>query len=485
MSAVAGTTFGKSVDANTAQTVAYNYYNPKAPIQGLTDLALAYTATSVIGGVSVVDFYVFNVVSAQGFVIVSGDDNVKPILAYSTESGFLTTGINSSVQYLLDNYKKQIASVIQNNLIAPAYIANSWISLKTGNINARTARATSVIIPPLLPCDWDQLNEFGAIPSYNADCPYDSTASIGPAAQTVTGCVATAMSQVMKYWNWPDTGVGSHSYVQAPNEDNIPEQTANFVVPFHFDSMQTPHVVSTNAYVAQLMYFAGVSVNMHYGTTAEDGSGSYVTSAFSPIENCAEYALKTYFRYTALKGYPRYIFNETQWIDTMLNEMNSMRPVIYAGDGNAGGHCWVMDGYNSDTLFHFNFGWGGNYNGYFSVDDIDPNDSFNNDQEAIVRIIPDTPVHLVQTAVKTVQSSGNSINIFPDPATNEINISVEGIVVKEIMITDMQGREMQQSVPASTSKLITLSITDLPTGIYLMRLQTDDGIITRKFVVEK
>jgi hypothetical protein len=100
-------------------------------------------------------------------------------------------------------------------------------------------------------------------------------------------------------------------------------------------------------------------------------------------------------------------------------------------------------------------------------------------------IIPDTPVHLVQTAVKTVQSSGNSINIFPDPATNEINISVEGIVVKEIMITDMQGREMQQSVPASTSKLITLSITDLPTGIYLMRLQTDDGIITRKFVVEK
>jgi len=485
-------TYGKGVDVNTAQTVAYNYYKQKAAIQGLSDLALAYTGTSVVNGASVVDFYVFNLASAPGFVIVSGDDNVMPILGYSAESNFSTTKINSSVQYLLGNYEKQITYVIQNNLSAAINIAENWNSLKSSSPAAtRAARTTTASVSPMLTTLWDQEDDGSTILTYNAYCPYDSFAT--PAGRTLTGCVATAMAQVMKHWNWPDTGVGTNTYTQYPNPDYLPEQTANFAIAYHFDSMPAPHVNTSNAYVARLMYNAGVSVNMSYGTDAEDGSGAYVTIGYSPVTNCAEYALKTYFRYPAEKGYQRRHFNQTEWLDSMINEMSSGRPVIYAGDGNAGGHCWVMDGFDGDSLFHFNWGWSGYYNGYFTVNDLAPNDTFNNDQEAIIRIMgdtaalrADTTVKIVKTGVTTISSPGNSVLIYPNPATSSINVSFEGLLVSEISITDMEGRVMQRTTPANSSKMITLPTGDLPDGMYLLRLQTNDqGVLTRKFIIAK
>jgi len=486
--------FAKTIDQQTAQSVAYNFYSAKTSVQGFSDLSLAYTGTSVLNGAVVADFYIFNRISLPGYVIVSADDNVMPILGYSRESGFLSDHINASFQYLLNNYKNQISYAIQNNINAPAHIAANWANLKEGNSGLRAARVTSPSdsVGPLLKTKWDQFNEYSTILTYNADCPYDAGASTP--AQTVTGCVATAMAQVMKYWNWPDTGVGNVTYTQYPNPDGIPEQSANFAVPYYFDSMPTPFVSRANAHVAKLMYDAGVSVNMNYGTSAEDGSGATVTIAYSYGSPCAESALNTNWRYPSAKGYQRRHISQALWLDSMINEMNSARPVIYAGQGSAGGHCWVMDGFDNDSFFHFNWGWSGQQNGWFTVNNLNPGigDTFNSNQEAIIRIIPDTPANYssdtstkATSAVTPVTTPGNTVVIYPNPAANTINVSFAGISVKEITITDIDGRTMQQFPAAGNTSSVTLSVTDLPDGLYMVRLQTGQGVITRKFIVAK
>jgi len=487
MLAAGSTTFGKAVDATTALTVAYNFYGTKAQVQGLSDLTLAYTSSSILNGVNTAEFYVFNHVSSPGFVIVSGDDQMTPILGYSTESGFLVTKINASVQYLLNNYKKQADYLILNDFAITPAIANKWANIKSGVVKS-AERTTSTTVAALLHTDWDQANETDTTLTYNADCPYAADAS--PAAQTVTGCVATAMSQVMKFWNWPDTGVGSHSYTQSPNPDRIPMQTFNFAINYHFDSMQTPRVTIPNSYVAKLMYAAGVSVNMDYGTPDEDGSGSYVTSGMSPVENCAEYALKTYFKYPLERGYQRRHYSDANWIDTMVNEVTSGRPVIYAGSGNEGGHCWVMDGYDDDTFLHFNWGWSGYYNGYFTINNVAPpvGDTFNYDQEAIIRIMVDTATAhdttVVSTGVNNINAVATDIQIFPNPAAQVLNISASGLMVNRMTITDIEGREV---ITANYTNNITnaVPVGNLPDGVYLLRLETSQGTVTRKFVIAK
>jgi len=492
MFAISLASYGKSVDESTAQKVAYNFLKPKTNLQGLSDLSLVYTSNSVLNGNNIIYFYIYNSTSTQGFVIVSGDDIVMPVLGYSTESAFKANKINTSLQYVLDNYKNQILYAIQNNENATSQVTSKWTDLYTASSSTRAARTTTLPVAPMLPTLWDQMNEFSSVLTYNADCPYDAAAATP--AQTITGCVATAMSQVMKYWNWPDTGVGNNTYTQSPNPDGIPEQTADFTIAYHFDSMQVPYTNRANKYVAKLMYFAGVSVNMNYGTPDEDGSGAYVTAASAYGGASAETALQNNWRYPSSVGYSRRHFTQTQWIDSMINEMSSARPVIYGGQGSQGGHCWVMDGFDNDSFFHFNWGWSGNSDGYFTVNNLTPNgDTFNNSQEAIIRIVADTPANYSSdtstkvkvTGVTTVAAPENNINIFPNPATNSINVSFQGIPAKELMITDIEGRTVQQMTVASTASSLTLSVNDLPNGMYLLRLQTDQGMLTRKFVVAK
>ena len=380
--------YGKKVDVNTAQTVARQFMANKAvpgKLVNIRNLSLTYTsvpanANKAPSGGSVVYYYVFNINSSQGFVIVSGDDIVEPILGYSNQKSFDPDHIPAHVVAWLKGYEDQIQFAIDRQMQPTSKIKIKWDKYRN-NHNQNPVYRGPAGVSPLVQTTWNQN------PYYNDLCPYDNTAS----ELTVTGCVATAMAQVLKYWNSPTTGAGFNSY----SDPKYGTQSADFGSTT-YDWTNMPMILNgPNNAIATLMYHCGVSVNMTYGTAEAGGSDAYVVSSQSPITNCAEYALKTYFGYpTTLNGQVRANFDDATWKGKMTTDLDASRPIIYAGFGSGGGHCFVCDGYDDNGLFHFNWGWQGQYDGYFDIDALNPEGlgtgggtgGFNSGQQAIFGI---------------------------------------------------------------------------------------------------
>ncbi|WP_310559996.1 thiol protease/hemagglutinin PrtT [Flavobacterium sp.] len=332
---------------------------------------------------------VFNV-NSNGFVIVAADDTVTPILGYSTEGNFDPNNVPQNVAKWIEGYKNEIQSIIEQSIQPTTDIKENWKRLKNGNSVNTTSQFksndTSKImlgVAPLIKTKWDQS------PYYNALCPIDAQAN----EQTVTGCVATAMAQVMKYWNYPATGSGFHSY----NHSKYGTLSANYGNTTYQWSSMPNSVNSTNTAVAKLMYDVGVSVDMGYGIGSTGGSSAYVISSQSPLTNCSEYALKTYFGYkNTLQGVQRVNYNDTQWLNLLKMEFNGGRPIIYAGFGAGGGHCFAADGFDNSDFIHFNWGWAGRYDGYFRINALNPDGlgtgggsgGYNSGHQAIIGIEP-------------------------------------------------------------------------------------------------
>ncbi|MBV5314034.1 MAG: C10 family peptidase [Prolixibacteraceae bacterium] len=369
--------FAKQVDENTAQQIGRNFLSAKTnspQLKAATTLQLVYKASSKNSNVLASQqprtlFYVLNA-GTGGFVIVAGDDNVSPILGYSDERTFDPDKIPYNVAKWLEGYKTEIRYVIDKNIHANQEISDEWKQLKSATIGVNATASVS----PLMKTKWDQS------PYYNALCPDKS----------VTGCVATAMAQIMKYWNYPATGSGFHSY----RHSTYGTLSANFGSTTYQWSSMPNSVNSSNNAVATLMYQVGISVDMNY---SPDESGAYVLSETSPETNCSEYALKTYFGYDkSLKGIIRDNFTQSEWISLLKKELDAGRPILYDGYGTDGGHCFVADGYDTNNYIHFNWGWSGAYDGYFRINALNPDDvgtgggsgGYNSGQEAIIGIKP-------------------------------------------------------------------------------------------------
>ncbi len=359
------TVFAKHVDESTAKIVGQNFLTTQSNSQtltGSTNLELIYVANSSNSSPNTsipqtTFFYVFNS-NAQGFVIVSGDDNVIPILAYSDEGIFDPNNIPPNARKWLEEYKSQIRNVIDNNILATNEIRKEWTSYISGSAQSTAKDITTV--NPLVLTKWNQS------PYYNALCPSNS----------VTGCVATAMAQIMKYWNHPATGSDFHSY----NHQSYGILSANFgSTTYEWGSM--PNVVnSPNNAVATLMYQLGVSVDMSY---SPEVSGAYVIQNSPTPQACSEYALKAYFGYkNTLQGIERENYNQTQWVNILKAELDGSRPVLYAGFGSGGGHAFVCDGYDNNNFFHFNWGWSGAYDG------CGGSGGYNSGHQAVIGIEP-------------------------------------------------------------------------------------------------
>ena len=370
----AGTLKAAQVDESTARDIAIRVLHERSASFTATrgsDLQLVYTKGGNTAGVSAEPIY-FRVFNASGaFVIVSGDDLVFPILGYSTETAFPSGELLPSLAKWLEGYAGEIRAVIEANGPAAAEVVLAWQQALSAE---QDAERDTEAVNPLVQTKWDQA------PNVNAQCPGGS----------VTGCVATAMAQVMKYHNHPAQGVGFHSY----NEPNYGTLSANFgATTYNWSSM--PNVVNgANSAVATLMYHCGVGVDMQYSPQV---SNAYMITSGSPIQHCTEYALKTYFGYDpSMQGKHRDQFSESQWITMLKGELDASRPVIYAGFGSGGGHCFVTDGYDNNNFFHFNWGWGGQADGYFTVGALNPGSTgtgggtggYNSGQQALIGIKP-------------------------------------------------------------------------------------------------
>jgi hypothetical protein len=389
---LSGFSDGKTIDASLAKTVGRHFLDsrnpgsffPRGAVLNLVFEEASDQKNSTPGGAPAAYFYVFNINETGGFILVAGDDIARPILAYSTGKPFSPSGIPPHVAAWLEYYRQEIRFAQESHESQTAAIAREWEQLiSPGRPLPGMNSGTSV--NPLLQTQWDQS------PYYNDMCPYD----YGYGEYTVTGCVATAMAQLMKYWDSPETGSGFHSY----NSNKYGTLSADFgSTTYQWGSM--PAMLSgPNSSVATLMHDCGISVDMDYGVGATGGSSAYVVASQSPVTNCAEYALKTYFGYnTSLQGLMRDDYSLNVWSDMLRAELDAGRPVLYAGIGSGGGHCFVCDGYDNSGYFHFNWGWSGMYDGYFQIDALDPEGvgtgggtgGFNSSQQALFGVQPAT-----------------------------------------------------------------------------------------------
>ncbi|MEI6059683.1 MAG: C10 family peptidase, partial [Bacteroidota bacterium] len=285
---------------------------------------------------------------------------------------FSAPGTNPNFEGFLAEYLEQVKYVRTYKMDGPADVQASWNTYSNWQPN-RSALADTTTVGPLLPSLWNQDNP------YNEFCPLDAT---GPGGHTYAGCVATAMSQIMNYYKFPLSGSGQHSY----NAPGYGTQTANFgATAYDWDAMQSTINTGSGEGIpanALLQYHAGVSVNMGYGG-APDGSGAYSTDV--------PYALKTYFKYSTTVQYvARSGYTVTNWETMLLEQLNANKPMYYSGVSPDGGHAWVCDGYQTigtSTNFHFNFGWSGQSNGYYTSTNPD---GFTSQQSIVRNFIPGT-----------------------------------------------------------------------------------------------
>lgn len=289
-------------------------------------------------------FYIYEEAN-KGFVIISADDRIKPILGYSDSGAFDLNNIPVNMREWLGSYVHEIESIF----------STSGSSLEQGSYSSQRTSFPQSVVPLLGTIKWNQ-----GIP-YNNLCPtYQNT-------KTVTGCVATAMAQIMKYYNYPETGKYSKNYT---SESAKIDCYADFASEnYQWNKMLVEYgsaykAENANA-VATLMYHCGVAVSMDYNVSSNGGSSASVTSIPSAFIN--------YFLYDSnLQLYKRDYYAYADWMSLIKKEISENRPILYTGQSSNAGHAFVLDGYDTQDLVHINWGWGGSCNGYFEISALDP-----------------------------------------------------------------------------------------------------------------
>jgi hypothetical protein len=386
------------------------------------DLTLVYTGTSTRGEAC---FYVFNV-GNMGHVIVSADDFYRPIVAYSNEGIFDAENINPALGYMLN----QVIANRTGKLTGKANpkVAAEWQSvMNSGRLISRNVGKGREY---LVMTRWNQ-----SPAPYNSMCPYDSQ-SPNSGYHAYVGCVATAMSQLMKYWNHPAQGQGSHTY----NHPKYGQQTANFgSTTYDWDNMLNAY--GNNNYapeegdaVATLCYHCGVSVNMDYGGDIEQGSGAQTESVPGAISN--------YFRYASAAS----VFNKsdvTVWKNTLKEAFDMGWPMYYAGveTGAPYGHAFICDGYDENDYYHFNWGWGGSGDNWFHIDEIDynsqnkvvknfvPQEIYNNTAQAPTNVVVTPAANNELSATVSWKNPSMTLNNSSLTAIDQIVVCRDGEIV--------------------------------------------------------
>jgi len=297
-----------------------------------------------------------------GFVLLPGDATAWPILAWDAAAPAPLPLAGPEARYMLESYSLQLAVIIAQQADNTATRAQ-WDAILLRDFSAWPHMRD---VSPLISTAWNQDWP------YNADCPADAQ---GPGGHVYAGCGATTMAQIMKYWAFPATGIGQHSYYLA----DYGTISADFAAATYNWSSMPNSISSYNAEIAEISFHAGVAADMNY---APDGSGTGSDDVM--------HALATYFGYSnTLSLVYKEDYTAAVWNSMMREELDAGRPVFYSGYSEDYGHAFVMDGYQGSEYFHFNFGWSGYYNGYFYLSNLNPGGYvFNLDQQAIIGIEP-------------------------------------------------------------------------------------------------
>lgn len=317
--------------ADEALAIALEQQSAMAPAR--SDRSMRLVATHLRADQSTPAFYVFQRGSDDGFMLISAETATVPVLGYNDEGAFSMDNMPSNLKFWFDRYAEQIEYI--NRHPQPQ----------------RLATAAYPNIAPIIGTSWDQESP------YNQLCP-----QLG-SERMPTGCVATAMAQIMYKHKYPTTGTGSHSYTW-----NGRTLSANFgTTTYQWSSMLPKYTAMSNSTaktaVATLMYHLGVATNMDYGP---DGSSTTAIKAMQAVMN--------YFGYDrAIEPYMLDYHGETLTLQALANELQHGRPVFFsAHTPSGGGHAFVGEGMRSDGYVYINWGWGGVGNGYYALTLMDP-----------------------------------------------------------------------------------------------------------------
>lgn len=304
-------------------------------------------------------YYVFNAKAAKGgFVVISGDDRTDEVLGYADNGSFDPENVPDNMRWWLDCYKEQIEMI------------------RSGKASPVPAAIEKEPVAPLLTTLWNQTAP------YNLQCPtYQGQ-------RCVTGCVATAMAQLLKYWGSGQETPGVPGY--STNSYNLsvaalPSTTFNWdLMKDRYSSTETGNSAKE---VAKLMRYCGQVVQMDYSPYGS-GAGVYPSDFIQ------------YFGFDrAAQSHDRSNYNSVEWEELIYNELSEMRPLYYDGSSMSVGHAFVCDGYDGAGYYHINWGWGGSSNGYFKLSVMNPEDKgtgggtsedgYTMSQSIITGLIPD------------------------------------------------------------------------------------------------
>ena len=359
----------KIVPVDSAALAAKNFYIHRYNITHAEKInSVEFSETTTRLSMQKPVYYTFNIKDDKGFVVVSAEDASRPVFAYAFEGMFYTYGKNETTDAFMKKYVEYVNKLRELHTKAGAEIKKEWRNLLSNNVLEAFAYTT-----PLLTTKWDQ------------DCYYNMYTPNDPSGycnHALTGCVATSMAQIMKYYNYPSTGYGSHSYTH-PNYGTL---SANFgSTTYNWSSMpdklQSSSTLAQKQAVARLMSHCGISVDMNYGPNGSGSSTAFTVDAFSD-----------YFRYNySATEIAAADYSTSDWGNILRAQINASHPVLYSGsDYSIGyGHAWVLDGYQGSNYFHMNWGWSGSNNGYFLLTNLSAGGyNFTSDQEAVINIVP-------------------------------------------------------------------------------------------------
>lgn len=345
------------IDVAKARQVAMDFFEnriqsnsiSRSRVISVPQLELAYTHYGEAGNAS---YYVFNQSQNQGFVIVSADDRSTPILGYAGKGSFDMNKLPNGLKDLLMSYGKQISCAATNN------IGNTRASKKLTDIE------------PLIQTQWDQHEP------YNNMCPIDPNTG----KRSLTGCGATALAQLLYFHQYPNTGKNSISY-----EWNGTTYSADFAkVNFEWDKMRLAYDEGTpdedNA-VATLMYYCALSMKSEF---TSDNTNSWFDTEF----------LSTYFGYkNEIKLLWKKDTSDDEFESVIIQDLQKGLPVYCWAEASADwSHIFLIDGCDTNGFFHMNFGWSGEYDGYYLLSPIDLGwKNMNSFQCILYNIQPDIP----------------------------------------------------------------------------------------------
>ena len=408
--ALSSSLFAKPVSLEDAQNVALNWMTARTGKHfTVKKMPLASSAT----GDNNATAHAYRIIELEpkGWVIVSADDIANPIIGYG-QSPIHTHNLPPEFAHWMAGIDKQIQTAVlaasdpeSAKFGTASPLQSQWVRLKKKPVNTALSSSTGLSAFPytVKPLLWLGGSEATGIQwsqgeYYNAKCPAEPKSM--EAGRALTGCVATAMGQVMRYYKKPVVGTGSFGYSTSDPTKYQHDYGYLFAdfgsTNYDWNNMPTKLTAASTevqiAAVSTLLYHAGVSVGMDYGYgLGADGSqdGGSLSSYHDPQGGpAADTALKNYFGFT-VKAEHGSDYSYAAWKTKIKTSLNNGNPVLYGGLNNTGtsGHAFVLDGYavgNGDDYFHFNWGWGGEANGQFTLLNLTPNgNDFSYNQQAI------------------------------------------------------------------------------------------------------